>query len=471
MQLRLPHPWYTTYTIKVGAYDDGLRQFQIQPTNPAEKAAHEQLHKDDLFWTEPKAENYNTSTTEAAAPSSDLWTNQEPAPLSRIFWGKSSSRPSIGQVWLAAYGLVTLLPKTDAFAIQLQGPQSADVANELCRVGLLAKSPTTTSSSGSRTPDDYFLFRGSFWQGAGSPFGSRPVWLPPPPPAASSAAGQSRDQSWWEFPPLPLQHAFQTDISVPRGGQTTTSTAVDSLNALSTPIRPPAPAPGTVVYSRWIPHLGNGGRGGAQLALRVLDAADPKQVALYSRWHRHGTPDTHAEYLRGLQQQQQQQHHSSGSTGAGASIPLLATLDGRPAACFEPYWVRDRVEDEIGAHFDAAPFDRGCGVLFPFSPSPSSSPSPEEVAALWGGAVHYLFLDEPRTMRVYGAPAYVDGMAVGFEGRFPFSVARRVESVLAEETLAVCGRELFFQLCPFAGEGAVRVVERERGDGGLWAKL
>ncbi|KAF9630678.1 putative aerobactin siderophore biosynthesis protein iucb protein [Lasiodiplodia theobromae] len=451
MHLRLPHPWYTTYTIKVGAYDDGLRQFQIHPTNPVEKAAHEQLHKDDLFWTEPKADNYNTTTTtEAAAPSSDLWTNQEPAPLSRIFWGKNSSRPSIGQVWLAAYGLVTLYPKTDAFAIQLQGPQSADVANELCRVGLLAKSPAASSPSSSKTsppPPDYFLFRGSFWQGAGSPFGSRPVWLPP---ASSAQSGE------WEFPPLPLQHAFQTDIIVHRGH------AADTIDAaLSTPIRAPAPAPGTVVYSRWIPHLR------AHLALSVLDADDAAQVALYSRWHRHGTADTHAEYLRALQ------HHG---TGAGAAaIPLLATLDGRPAAYFEPYWVRDRVEDEIGAHFDAGAFDRGCGVLFPPSSSSSSSSSsdldPRVVAALWGSAVHYLFLDEPRTMRVFGAPAYVDGMAVGFEGRFPFSVARRVESVLAEETLAVCGRELFFQLCPFAGQGAVRVVERERGDGGLWAKL
>lgn len=441
MQLRLPHPWYTTYTIKVGAYDDGLRQFQIQPTNPAEKAAHEQLHKDDLFWTEPKADNNINTTTEADAPSSDLWTNQEPAPLSRIFWGKNSSRPSIGQVWLAAYGLVTLYPKTDAFAIQLQGPQSADVANELCRVGLLAKSPSSSSSPSSSAPD-YFLFRGSFWQGAGSPFGSRPVWLPP---ASSAQNGE------WEFPPLPLQHAFQTDVVIHRDH----AAAADTIDAaLSTPIRAPAPAPGTVVYSRWIPHLR------AQLALSVLDAEDPKQVALYAAWHRHGTADRHAEYLRGLQ------HGGAGAGAAGAAIPLLATLDGRPAAYFEPYWVRDRVEDEIGAHFDAGAYDRGCGVLFP-----SSDLDPRVVAALWGSAVHYLFLDEPRTMRVFGAPAYVDGMAVGFEGRFPFSVARRVESVLAEETLAVCGRELFFQLCPFAGSGAVRVVERERGDGGLWAKL
>ncbi|KAB2569787.1 Rhizobactin siderophore biosynthesis protein RhbD [Lasiodiplodia theobromae] len=444
MHLRLPHPWYTTYTIKVGAYDDGLRQFQIQPTNPSEKAAHEQLHKDDLFWTEPRADNTSTTTTtEAAAPSSDLWTNQDPVPLSRIFWGKNSSRPSIGQVWLAAYGLVTLYPKTDAFAIQLHGPQSADVANELCRVGLLAKSPAASSSSSSSSPPpDYFLFRGSFWQGAGSPFGSRPVWLPAP----STQSGE------WEFPPLPLQHAFQTDIIVHQRGSHIAADTIDA--ALSSPIRAPAPAPGTVVYSRWIPHLR------AQLALTVLDAEDPKQVALYTSWHRHGTADRHGEYLRALQ------HHG---TGAGAAaIPLLATLDGRPAAYFEPYWVRDRVEDEIGAHFDAGAFDRGCGVLFP--PSPPDL-DPRVVAALWGSAVHYLFLDEPRTMRVFGAPAYVDGMAVGFEGRFPFSVARRVESVLAEETLAVCGRELFFQLCPFAGQGAVRVVERERGDGGLWAKL
>ncbi|KAL1614480.1 hypothetical protein SLS54_009738 [Diplodia seriata] len=354
----------------------------------------------------------------------------------------------MAQAWLAAYGLITLYPSTDAFHITLQGDKSASVANELCRVGLLAKSPST------RTTADHFLFRGSFWQGVGSPFGPRPVWL---------AADRSRQQnnSEWEYPPLPLlQQSTSPDDQ-------TTTTTTPSTDALSTPLRPPKPRPGTTIYTRPIPSL----PGAPSLTLAVLDPTNTSHISAISSWAPHGTLDAHESHLLA-------------STRDASTLPVLAYL-GRntaaatatPLAYFELYWLIDRVADEQGLHYPAAPHDRGIGTVV-FSPAAAAK---GVEGLLWGAAVHYAFLDEPRTGAVYGAPRYVDGLEGGYEGWFPFSVmgSRRGLGGLvgggADEEAAVVGRDVFFGLCPFVtGEGgAVGEREREREGGleGVLAKL
>lgn len=405
MQLRLPHPWYTDYTIRVAAFDDGLRQFQVQPSSSRAGTGRQQLHKDDLLWTEPEL----NTVEETSQDTTKLWARQEQIPTSTFIW--TESRPSIGQAWLATYALISLYPKTDSFQIRLQGDKAAEVGDELSRIGLLVKSHAAT------TPPDYFLFRGSFWQGAGSPFGSRPVWLAEPTSAD------------WEFPPLPLQKAHLRD----QGDDA----------SFATTVRPPKPDPGAVVYSRHIPHLD------ATLSLVALDASNTQHHSLFSAWNRHGTPDHHYRYLQSV-------HRDP------TALPLLAKLGDEFLAYFEVYWVKERVEDHIGVHFAAAPHDRGCSALFPAA-------ADRAVAhALWSAVVHYAFLDEPRTASAFGAPRYVDAMVVGYEGEFPFSATRRVDAGGAEEALAVCSREMFFQVCPFAAEGQVPEWRGERGgDGGV----
>ncbi|KKY21945.1 putative aerobactin siderophore biosynthesis protein iucb [Diplodia seriata] len=359
MQLTLPPPWHTSYTIKVGAYDEGLRQFQVQPTNSTTKPGHQQLHKEDLFWTEPK------SSSPSTAPDAS---GQESIPVSRIFWEKS--RPSIGQAWLAAYGLITLYPSTDAFHITLQGDKSDEVANELCRVGLLAKSPST------RTTADHFLFRGSFWQGAGSPFGARPVWL----------AADRQQTSEWEYPPMPLLLSAHPDDQTP--------TTTPSTDALSTPLRPPKPRPGTTIYTRPVPHPS----GSPHLTLAVLDPTNPSHVSAIDAWTPHGTRDAHVSHLLAT------------SRAASTTLPVLAflgrnTAAATPLAYFELYWLADRVVDDQGVHYPAHPHDRGIENMLFAAGAPAM--------LLWGAAVHYAFLDEPRTGNVYGAPRYVDGLVCG----------------------------------------------------------
>ncbi|KAH7028267.1 hypothetical protein B0J12DRAFT_545913, partial [Macrophomina phaseolina] len=63
--------------------------------------------------------------------------------------------------------------------------------------------------------------------------------------------------------------------------------------------------------------------------------------------------------------------------------------------------------------------------------------------------VHYVSLDEPRMRSMFGAPGCIGAMPLGYESSFPFNVARRADSPVAEEALAVRERETFFQLCLF----------------------
>ncbi|GME48125.1 Aerobactin siderophore biosynthesis protein iucb [Neofusicoccum parvum] len=410
MQLRLPHPWYTSYTIEVAAFDEGLRQFHIQPSPRRNgETLHAQLHKDDLLWTEPK---FTTSATDQQDHSPHFWTRPESIPISTLFW--TQQRPSIGQTWLAAYGLLSLYPRLDSILITLRGANAAEVGKELCRVGLLVADPSITTQHRTQ-PTEYFLFRGSFWQGAGSPFGSRPAWL-----ATSSTPNT------WEYPPLPLHPAPSTSLSAP------------------TPIRAPKPTPGTTLYSRFLAPLSQ------HLTLRALDPSSATDLDAFLALTRHGTRAHHAARL-------------AAAHADPAVLPVLACLGAAPPqAYFELYWVRERVCDHVGAHYDAGPFDRGVGVLLREGAGAVGK-------AAWAAAVHYAFLDEPRTERVFGAPRFVDAMLVGYEEEFPFSVARRVGGEGDGEALAVCAREMFFQLCPLEGEG----VEGRRGEegGGVLAKL
>lgn len=393
MELRLPHPLYTSYTIQVASFDEGLKQFHIQPSSGASaEPTHPELHKRDIFWTEPTYQKPDLSSKKSTKHAQS---GAESTPLTRIFWRRSP--PSVGQVWLTAYGLLTLYPALARIQVNLDGPQAPAIGAQLRLVGLLA-----ADSSSSTNATTHVLTRSSFWQGAGSPLSPRPAWL-----AAPSNSS----------PLEPIPSAFP---------------------------RPPKPTPGTVIYSRFAPALGQ------HLSLVALDAGSAAHVRLFHAWNAHGTLEHHGAYLHAV-------HHDA------ATIPMLGYVGDAAVGYFEAYWVRERVEDELGAHFEAGGWDRGCSVLFaPRRADDEDAAAKEKEKKLWDAVVHYMFLDEPRTGRVFGAPRYVEGMRVGYEAEFPFNVRRRVDSSVGSGELAVCEREVFFWLCPFvAGEEGVGKVERE----------
>ena len=150
------------------------------------------------------------------------------------------------------------------------------------------------------------------------------------------------------------------------------------------PLRPETPS--GIVYARTIPWLGR------TLSFRTM--TEPGDVALFSVWmndprvaevwQERGTLSEHAAYIARLQDYP-------------ASLPLFGCLDGAPFGYFELYWAR---ESRLGPLYDADPYDRGWHVAI----GDAAVRGRAQLSAWLPSLMHYLFLDDPRTVRIVGEP-------------------------------------------------------------------
>lgn len=142
-----------------------------------------------------------------------------------------------------------------------------------------------------------------------------------------------------------------------------------------------------ILYARHIPWLDQ------TLSLRLLDI--DRDLAQFHRWQNDpriaefwleaGDLDHHRQYLEA----QLADPHT---------MPLIASLDGRPFGYFEVYWAK---ENRIGPHCDADDYDRGWHVLI----GEADIRGRDYITAWMPSIVHYIFLSDPRTRRVVGEPA------------------------------------------------------------------
>ncbi|KAL0256302.1 hypothetical protein SLS55_008695 [Diplodia seriata] len=413
LELKLPHPWLASYTIRVAGHDiDSVEQLHIQPTNRNGKPDNgrplpQLLHKDDLTWSQLKHDD----TSDLSDANNSSWARARRTPFTTLRW-TAKLRPTVGQVWLAAYALLTLHHKRESIRLVLSGTGWQDLAHELCRVGLVVEHPR----AGEFPPPtaQYILFAGAFWQGAASPVGTRPIWL-----------GDGALEIEAHFPPVPFQQAPVT-VSFAEAPRHTQSI-----------VRPPKPTPGSVLYSRYIPHLGE------HFSMVALDYTNPEHLNYFhvwqndprvaKGWNETGTLDQHREYLRRL--------HDDPHT-----FTILARFDDVFFAYYEVYWAK---EDHMGAHYPAGDYDRGRHSLV----GDTRFRGPHRVSAWWSGIMHYMFLDEPRTAQLVGEPKYVNSTVLAYDFAHGFHVMRLVDLPHKRSAFVACSREKFFQLCPLTWDG------------------
>uniref|UniRef100_L2FJK8 Aerobactin siderophore biosynthesis protein iucb n=1 Tax=Colletotrichum fructicola (strain Nara gc5) TaxID=1213859 RepID=L2FJK8_COLFN len=406
--IKLPHPYHAEYAVQRAFNHDtfagktaegGLHFYRLAPHasnagTSKQIPVPERLHSENLYFTEPA----DLKSSELPADSNNsAWARSRRSPSTVFSWdGKTA--PTLAQAWLLVYVLWVLRPADELQRLELRGAGAAVLGQQLRDVLLAIEHPVQNDSQKPAATEEQatvVLLRSAFWQGAGSPFGPRPVWLP-----AESPASLERPLS--SYPLTPLQHTMT------------------------------APAPGSTVYSRWIPHLRE------TFSMVALDYHNEEHLRLFHEWQNDprvsqgwnetGTLDQHREYLRKIDEDPHQ-------------FAILAAWEDTFFAYFEVYWAK---EDKLGGYYDAQDWDRGRHSLV----GDVRFRGPHRVSAWWSSLMHFLYLDDPRTTWVVGEPKKTNDTVLMYDFMHGFGLDKFVDLPHKRSAFVRCSRERFFQLCP-----------------------
>jgi hypothetical protein len=303
--IKLPHPYLTSYEVRKSVSKDQPTRLQILPSKAFSTRQGvpppTPLHDEALTFTEVA---YLADDVVPQTGDNSSWARARRSPHVTISW--STERPSVAKVWLIAYALISLHPLFEQVRILFSGRDSDLLAHELYATGLFHPHPKASAASASH--DGHLLLRGAFWQGAGSPFGPRPVWAP-----RLDAAGKPITK---EYPPFPFQIAPNTQFPALQ-------------RHTMHPVREPKPEPGSIIYSRWIPHLKE------HFTMVAVDYTNPAHLDLFHTWQNDprvaaawketGTLEEHREYLRKMHEDPH-------------LLTMFAAFDNILFAYFEVYW-------------------------------------------------------------------------------------------------------------------------------------
>ncbi|KAM4054543.1 acetyltransferase (GNAT) domain-containing protein [Hirsutella rhossiliensis] len=442
--LRLPHPYQTDYNLHRATTPGppprkelaDIPLYRIREKVGSAKAPTPcKLDNARLLFSEP---THLKSSELPPAANNSAWARARRSPCSFVVWDGPEALPSPAQAWLLLYVFFTLRPGNESIRLELRGPGAATLAQQLIDLLLATSQAPPSGTAESQTShsglDEALVVarQGTFWQGAGSPFGPRPVWLPEGTPRSlRSSSGPSPS-----YPIAPLHHT----ITVASAGDPQDPHRYQQSYH---PIRPAKPAPGALIYSRWIPHIKE------TFSMVVLDWENEEHLGLLhgwmndprvsQGWHEEGTLEHHRQYLRTIHDDPHQ-------------MAVLARWDDTFFGYFEFYWAK---EDRLGGYYDAGDFDRGRHALV----GDVRFRGPHRVSGWWSSQIHYLFLDDPRTMYVVGQPKISDPTSSLYDLIHGFRIDRFIDLPHKRSTVNGCPRGKFFQLCPMA--------EQEKAVGGL----
>lgn len=314
--VRLPEPYKTTYELQVVSTEQNIRKFQllrsprgdegILPPKPLDNAA---LEFTDMLPPDPssKPDEGNNSP----------WARAQRSPATYFTWSGLET-PTVGQIWNVIYAIETLHSDFEIFRVVLSGHGNELLARELQGVGLAIAHPEPSAAPGKPIPTStshlgqLVFSRSNFWQGAGSPFGTRPAWVSDP------GIYSYMRKPLCNYPSRPRQHTVTTGFPESR------------VHALH-PVRPPKPAPGSRIYSRYIPHLNE------FFSVYALDYTNVEHLGLFNKWqndprvaegwNESGTLEQHREYLRKIQEDPHQ-------------IAVLAKFNDTFFSYHEIYWAK-----------------------------------------------------------------------------------------------------------------------------------
>lgn len=258
-----------------------------------------------------------------------------------------------------------------------------------------------------KTPNQLLLDRAAFYQGAGAPLGLS--WLQTPEPNGATEFGALTSSAF----PFVLSFTRKDDPPV-----------------LTThPLRPPKPAPGSLVYSRFIPAVGE------HLDIYHINPNDKEHFETYSRWQNSDRVNV------GWRERGDDEHHRRYLTESLADphkMGYIFSWNGQWAGYGEANWNK---ENGMAAFVGGCgPWDQGTHMLN----GEEKFRGRHRFASIMVSLKHMCFLREPRTDIVIGEPRFDLSIIPLLKNYLPQDVVKEVELPHKRAVFFELRRERFF---------------------------
>lgn len=339
---------------------------------------------------------------------SDIASPNSPFETNRQDWDLTLAWASVYALWLHPD-----YREEDVIAISVENER---VGEYLRYTGLGVTSPFSPSSDSESpapkaTDAIYWIYRESFWQGAGAPDSQH--WL------------RSRPEVT-KFPGFNgTLGVFASQMGFTRKGNVCTVH----------PVRPAKPSPGTVIYSRFIVELGQ------QLRIMHIDVENPAHFEAYKRWQ--NSDRVNASW----QERGSDEHHKkylSEQLADAHTMSCLFEWDGELAGYTELGWVK---EDNAACFFGS-----NCNIVVGEHDQNSHILVGEErfrggkrYQAVATSIKHCCFLRDPRTKQVIAEPRF-DLAHVQIQSKYlPQEKKKRFHLPHKTAVLFALQRDRFFQ--------------------------
>ncbi len=179
-------------------------------------------------------------------------------------------------------------------------------------------------------------------------------------------------------------------------------------------------------YRRHVPSIGK------TVSFRGIDPE--KDLSTFHRWH--NQPRV-AFFWELAQSEAELKAYLEKTKADPHMIPTFVEFDGRPVGYFEMYWT---LEDRLGPYYPADAYDRG----FHFLIGEKDALGFSNTDAIVKSALHFLFLDDPRTRRVMAEPRHDNTKVLRYAESSGWTKLKEFDFPHKRAALMECRRENFF---------------------------
>ncbi|KQZ15018.1 hypothetical protein ASD44_13840 [Mesorhizobium sp. Root554] len=194
------------------------------------------------------------------------------------------------------------------------------------------------------------------------------------------------------------------------------------------PLRPPRPC--GPMYERWIAEIG------MTLSFRPIDRRC--DLDLFHRWMNDGRV---AFFWELAQSREELDKYLADQESDPHIFGVIGSLDNEPVGYFEFYWAR---EDRLGPYYEPHDYDRGWHGLI----GNARHLGRPKTLAFFRSITHYLFLDEPRTLRIVGEPRASHQKMLSYCADAAYNKVKEFDFPHKRAALVCCERERFFREVP-----------------------